>query len=70
MSEKQSESFETKLTRLEHIVKLLESPDVSLDDSVALFREGKTLSAACEALLKDAESSVSVLIPNAQSGML
>ena len=62
MSEKQSESFETKLTRLEDIVKLLESPQVSLDDSVKLFREGKLLAAECETLLKDAESSVNVLI--------
>ena len=60
--ENQSDNFETKLTRLEDIVRKLENPSVSLDESVALFHEGKTLAAECETLLKDAEASVSVLI--------
>ncbi len=62
MSEKQSASFETKLTRLEEIVKLLESPQVTLDDSVKLFREGKDLASECEVLLKDAEATVNDLV--------
>ncbi len=61
MSDKQSGIFETKLARLEEIVKALESPQVSLDESVQLFREGKDLATACEGLLQEAETAVSVL---------
>ncbi len=53
-----SGDFETALRRLEEIVGKLEGESISLDESVALFREGKQLAAQCEALLKNAQASI------------
>jgi exodeoxyribonuclease VII small subunit len=50
--------FEDGLKRLEEIVAKLERENVSLDESVALFREGKGLAQKCELLLKSAQSSI------------
>ncbi len=50
--------FEDGLTRLEEIVAKLERESVALDESVALFREGKELAQKCEQLLKNAQSSI------------
>ena len=46
------------MRRLEEIVQKLERDGVGLDDSVALFHEGKTIAARCEALLKAAQTSI------------
>jgi len=56
--EKKSGEFETALARLDAIVKQLETEDVSLDQSVELFKEGKDLARRCEALLKDAQTKI------------
>ena len=53
-----SGDFETALRRLEEIVQKLEKENVGLDESVALFREGKVLAQTCERLLKDAQTSI------------
>jgi exodeoxyribonuclease VII small subunit len=58
MTERTPGEFETKVVRLEAIVRQLETGDVPLDEAVALFQEGKVLSAECEALLKSAQESV------------
>jgi len=50
--------FDTKLARLEAIVKTLESGEPSLDDAVKLFKEGKALAAECEQLLRGAQEQV------------
>jgi exodeoxyribonuclease VII small subunit len=50
--------FDTKLARLEAIVKTLEGGEPSLDDAVKLFKEGKTLAAECEQLLRGAQEQV------------
>ncbi len=51
-------SFEDALKRLEAIVHRLESGDVSLDDSIALYREGDKLRAQCDGRLKDAQMRI------------
>lgn len=51
-------AFEQKIARLEAIVKELESGNVELDRAVALFKEGKALSADCEQLLKGAQEQI------------
>lgn len=51
-------AFEQKIARLEEIVKELESGNVELDRAVALFKEGKTISAECEELLKGAQEQI------------
>jgi exodeoxyribonuclease VII small subunit len=53
-----SGEFEEALKRLEEIVGKLERESVALDESVALFKEGKGLAQKCERLLKDAQSSI------------
>ena len=51
-------SFEAALARLEETVRLLESGNVPLDDSLALFEEGITLVRLCNAKLDNAEQKV------------
>jgi exodeoxyribonuclease VII small subunit len=53
-----SGEFETALKRLEEIVTKLERESVGLDESVALFKEGKGLAQKCEKLLKTAQTSI------------
>jgi exodeoxyribonuclease VII small subunit len=60
-------AFDAKLARLEAIVKTLEGGDPSLDDAVKLFKEGKTLAAECEALLKSSQEQIDVAMGDAQS---
>lgn len=57
MASSASGEFESALKRLEEIVQKLEG-DVSLDESVTLFKEGKGLAAKCERLLTDAQASI------------
>lgn len=56
------QSFETMMHELEEIVKQLDNDTVSLEESLALYRKGMTLSKACEKTLKEAEQKVSKLI--------
>jgi exodeoxyribonuclease VII small subunit len=58
MAENKSSSFESSLDRLKAVVDELERESVDLERSVELFREGKTLVARCEALLKNAEETL------------
>jgi exodeoxyribonuclease VII small subunit len=61
--------FDTKLARLDAIVKQLESGDVSLDDAVKLFKEGKALAADCEQLLKVTQEQIDAAMgPSTHSG--
>lgn len=55
---KNNQNFETNITRLEQIVRAMESGDISLDESVKLFQEGTELIRACEKLLDEAEFNV------------
>ena len=57
-------NFEEALTRLDEIVKALESGSSDLDASLALFEEGIKLVRLCSARLDDAEQRVKVLISN------
>jgi exodeoxyribonuclease VII small subunit len=58
MATNESGEFERALKRLEEINAKLEGENVGLDESVALFREGKELQQKCEALLKAAQASI------------
>ena len=51
-------SFEAKLDRIDAIVNLLQNGQPSLEESIALFKEGKSLARECEALLKNAQTQV------------
>jgi exodeoxyribonuclease VII small subunit len=58
MNNDSSNSFESKLARIDAIVKELESNQVPLDRAIELFKEGKELTRQCEALLKNAQEQV------------
>lgn len=51
-------TFEAALSRLEETVRLLESGNVPLDDSLALFEEGIALVRFCNNKLDSAEQKV------------
>lgn len=51
-------SFEDAMSALEDVVRQLESGDVPLEKSIALYEHGAKLKAHCEARLKDAEAKV------------
>ena len=51
-------TFEQKLARIDAIVKELESGSAELARATELFKEGKTLAAECEALLKSAQDQI------------
>ncbi len=58
-------SFEDALRELEDIVRKLESGDLSLDDSIALYERGQALKALCEARLNDARARIEQIQQNA-----
>jgi len=51
-------SFEDALKQLETIVRQLESGDVPLDQSIALYAKGDALKRQCEARLKAAQARI------------
>ena len=51
-------SFEAALAELERVVARLESGEVPLEESIALYARGTELRQHCEAKLKDAEARV------------
>lgn len=55
-------TFEQALRRLEEIVGRLESGELTLDESLALFEEGVRLSRVCSARLAEAERRIERLI--------
>jgi exodeoxyribonuclease VII small subunit len=61
--------FERSLTRLEEVVRRLESPQLSLDEAMKLFEEGVALSRECQKQLEEAEGKVEVLLKKADGKM-
>ncbi len=59
-------TFEQAFAQLEEIVERLESAELTLDESVALFERGQALAAQCAKLLEAAELKVKQLMPNGQ----
>jgi exodeoxyribonuclease VII small subunit len=57
--------FEKSLTRLEEVVKRLESADLSLDEAMRHFEEGVKLSRECQKQLEEAEGRVEILLKKA-----
>jgi len=51
-------SFEDSLKKLENIVEKLESGEVSLNESVALYEKGVELKRYCEKKLKEVELTI------------
>ena len=58
-------SFEKALERLEAIVEKLESEELGLDASLALFEEGIGLSRVCQERLAEVERRVEIVLKDA-----
>ncbi len=58
MSEISNLSFEEAMKELEGVVRDLESGNVELEKSIALYEKGAKLKAHCEKKLKEAEEKV------------
>ncbi|MEZ8221267.1 Exodeoxyribonuclease VII small subunit [Candidatus Fervidibacteria bacterium JGI MDM2 JNZ-1-D12] len=54
-------TFEQAMARLEEIVRLLESGELSLDETVRLYEEGQRLRQFCEQKLNDAEKRIKMV---------
>lgn len=52
---KKTKTFEEALSRLEEIVTLMEKGELSLDDTVKLYKEGVELASFCGGKLTDAK---------------
>lgn len=59
-------TFEQAFAQLEEIVERLESSELTLDESVALFERGQVLAAQCAKLLDAAELKVKQLMPSGE----
>ena len=59
-----SKSFEESIARLEAIVKLLETGEASLDESINLYSEGVKLIADCNKKLDETERKIKLLTVN------
>ena len=55
-------TFEESITRLETIVKELESGNVLLDDAINKFTEAMNLSKTCNEKLKNAEENINKIL--------
>ena len=58
MSDIAAMSFEDAMKALEEVVRALESGNVELEKSIALYERGAALKAHCETKLKEAEEKV------------
>jgi len=62
-------SFEQALKRLEEIVEILETGNISLEESIKIYQEGIVLSKLCSGMLEEAEGKV-MAIMNRGSGQM
>ena len=60
-----SMSFEQALAALEGVVRQLESGDVPLDESIALYERGEKLRAACQRRLDAAQARIEKIVTDA-----
>lgn len=58
---KEYKDFESAIARIEEIVAALESGDLSLEESIALYTEGVEIAGICNQRLADAEGQIARL---------
>lgn len=61
-------TFEQAFQQLEEVVRQLESGELSLEQSLALFEKGMLLARLCESKLDEAEQRVSQLVGISNTG--
>ena len=54
-------SFEASIARLEEIARIMESGDITLEESIKLYEEGMRLAGFCGEQLKNAEEKIITL---------
>ena len=54
-------NFDANLTRIEEILKHLQSGDVILEDSMKLFEEGVSITSECRKYLKEYQGKFTVI---------
>jgi len=59
--EKEYKDFESAVARLEEITTALEEGELTLEESIALYKEGITLAAVCDKKLREAEGQIAQL---------
>lgn len=59
-------SFEDALRALEQVVRQLESGDVALDQSIALYERGEALRQHCQARLDAAQARIEAIVQDAR----
>ena len=59
---KKKKTYEEALKRIDEITNLLEGEEVSLEESIELYKEGAELLAFCADKLKEAEQQVMLLV--------
>lgn len=70
MPKKENITFESAISRLEEIVKLLEKGNSSLDDSLKLYEEGISLIRFCNKALDNAESKIKILADDGSGNLI
>lgn len=69
MAEKKEEKFENLLSKLQGIVRELESGDCSLEDSIKKFEDGISLARNCQEKLTAAEQKIEILLKADKDGI-
>ncbi|HEY3298850.1 MAG TPA: exodeoxyribonuclease VII small subunit [Armatimonadota bacterium] len=69
MEEKCELSFEEALSRLEDIVRALESGEKPLNESLQLFEEGVGLARQCSVQLDDAKGRLDILVKSSDGSV-
>ena len=62
MAKEKEVNFEKKLARLEEIVATIENKTLPLEESIALYQEGKLIIQTLEEALKDAETKIADIL--------
>lgn len=61
MAKEQAKNFEGRMDRLQEIVTLLEEGEISLADSVKLYKEGLELCSRCKEEIEKAKHEIKIL---------
>ncbi len=61
-------SFEQALAELEATVEKMESGELNLDETVAVYERGRALAAHCQQLLDDVALRIEQLVPDGEGG--
>ncbi len=66
MTEKKEESLEGKLSQIEEIIRKMEEPEVSLDESFRLYQAGIEQLKHCNQMLDEVEKKMQILNQNGE----